>query len=236
MWAGCWMSQPLLLLQHQARMSQQEATQQHSSKSGSHSFKGECHSYSEGSIPSEWYQDLAAKRGRRGDYKLDAINNQRISGDRKHREVTVLWRNCLVMGCSPVALTHCRAEEQHRTPSTGLWESSAGRQHWPALISHILGPKALPPSEAHQSLVQPTVLQLGEKPGLFTPACRPQQEPLYLTSALDGHWWLTSFLLAPFAIRTCCTNSPKTTLPTLIQIRSLLTFLAIARLKLIQKV
>lgn len=127
--AGCWMSQPLLLLQHQARMSQQEATQQHSSKSGSHSFKGECHSYSEGSIPSEWYQDLAAKRGRRGDYKLDAINNQRIFGDRKHREVTVLWRNCLVMGCSPVALTHCRAggaaqDSQHRALGKLSWKTT----------------------------------------------------------------------------------------------------------------
>lgn len=109
MWPWCWTSQPPLLLQHQARKSQQEATQQHCSKSGSHSFKGECHSYSEGSIPSEWYQDLVAKHGRRGHYELYAINDWRIFWDRKRREDTVLWRNHLVTGCSPVAQTHVGA-------------------------------------------------------------------------------------------------------------------------------
>lgn len=87
-----------------------------------------------------------------------------------------------------VAQWHRHTSEQKGADSAQSQHRALGKHSWnTALISHILGPMALPPSEAHQSLAQPTVLQLGDKPRLFTTDRSEQRKRCLLIAKQDSH-------------------------------------------------
>lgn len=143
MWAGCWMSQPLLLLQHQARMSQQEATQQHSATVSKENVTALQKAQSQVNDTRTWLLHVAAEETT--NWLLLTTEEYFVIGS---VEKSLSCEGTILLWDAAQWHWHTSGQEEQAAhdPSMGLWESSAGRQHWPALISHILAAMTLPPS------------------------------------------------------------------------------------------